>query len=177
MWVSCLNTSFTLKTEQESTLPFLDVPVNRKPDGSLWHKVYKNAMHTHLYPYSCSRNQPSQKCYSLLTLTWQANIKYELPSTFQTPDGTIQHPKTTFRPTGYRNSMRLSTKDLSNIHDRVAATWNADHLWQDEHASGSITQNWCASQPKRMSHHQDKVEGGHDTYCHPNHKSWQVCST
>jgi len=36
-----------MKTEQDSTLPFLDVAVNRKPGGSLWHKVYKTAMHTH----------------------------------------------------------------------------------------------------------------------------------
>jgi hypothetical protein len=73
-----------------------------------------NAMHTNLYLHSCSRNQPSQKCYSL--------IKYELQSTFQTPDGTIQHPKTTFRPTGYRYSMHLSSQDLSNIRDRLAPT-------------------------------------------------------
>jgi len=48
--VWCLYKPFTLKTEQYSTLPFLDVAVNRKPDGSLWHKVYRTAMHSHLIP-------------------------------------------------------------------------------------------------------------------------------
>ena len=40
--------SFTLIAEKDSTLPFLDVAVNREPDDSLWHKVYKTAISTYI---------------------------------------------------------------------------------------------------------------------------------
>jgi hypothetical protein len=40
---------FTMETESESYLPFLDLDIYRRPDGSLGHKVYRNPTHTNLY--------------------------------------------------------------------------------------------------------------------------------
>jgi hypothetical protein len=39
----------TMKTETEGHLPFLDIDIYRRPDGSLGHKVYCKSTHTNLY--------------------------------------------------------------------------------------------------------------------------------
>jgi hypothetical protein len=40
---------FTMETERDGHLPFLDTNIYRKPDGSLGHKVYRKPTHTNLY--------------------------------------------------------------------------------------------------------------------------------
>jgi hypothetical protein len=40
---------YTMETESEGHLPFLDLIIYRKPDGSLGHKVYCKPTHTNLY--------------------------------------------------------------------------------------------------------------------------------
>jgi hypothetical protein len=39
---------FTLEKEEDDHLPFLDIDIYRKPDGSLGHKVYRKTTHTNL---------------------------------------------------------------------------------------------------------------------------------
>jgi hypothetical protein len=37
---------FTMEKEEDGHLPFLDINIYRKPDGSLGHKVYRKPTHT-----------------------------------------------------------------------------------------------------------------------------------
>jgi hypothetical protein len=43
------NIKFTMKTERDGHLPFLDTDIYRRPDGSLGHTVYRKHTHTNLY--------------------------------------------------------------------------------------------------------------------------------
>ncbi|XP_021918637.1 uncharacterized protein LOC110829329 [Zootermopsis nevadensis] len=52
---------FTMETEKNGHLPFLDIDIHRKPDGSLVHKVYRKSTHTDFYLNSNSHHHPSNK--------------------------------------------------------------------------------------------------------------------
>jgi hypothetical protein len=52
---------FTMETESEGHLPFLDLDIYRRPDGSLGHKVYRKPSHTNLYLNAKSHLHPSNK--------------------------------------------------------------------------------------------------------------------
>jgi hypothetical protein len=55
------NIKFTMEVEQNGSLPFLDVLVSRRPDGSLGHSVYRKSTHTDLYLHAKSEHHPAQK--------------------------------------------------------------------------------------------------------------------
>jgi hypothetical protein len=59
---------FTMETESEGHLPFLDLDIYRRPDGSLAHKVYRKPTHTNLYLNVKSHHHPSNKQAALSTL-------------------------------------------------------------------------------------------------------------
>jgi hypothetical protein len=59
---------FTLEVEQNKTLPFLDVLVSRRPDGSLEYSAHRKSTHTKLYLYAKSEHHPAQKQAVLTTL-------------------------------------------------------------------------------------------------------------
>jgi hypothetical protein len=50
-----------METEIEGHLPFLDVGIYRRPDGSLGHNVYRKDTHPNLYLNAKSRYHPSIK--------------------------------------------------------------------------------------------------------------------
>jgi hypothetical protein len=54
--------------EHNGSLPFLDVLVGRRPDGSLGHSVYRKSTHTELYLHAKSKHHPAQKQAVLTTL-------------------------------------------------------------------------------------------------------------
>lgn len=54
------NIKFTVETEEESQLPFLDVMIIRKLDGSLGHTVYRKPSHTNRYLNASSHHHPAQ---------------------------------------------------------------------------------------------------------------------
>jgi hypothetical protein len=66
------NIIFTMDIEKNSSLPFLDVLVNRQYDGSLGHTVYRKPTHTDLYFHAISEHHPAQKRAILSALINQA---------------------------------------------------------------------------------------------------------
>jgi hypothetical protein len=61
-----------METKSEGHLPFLDLDIYRRPDGSLGHKVYRKHTHTNLYLIVNSHHHPSNKQAVLSTLIHRA---------------------------------------------------------------------------------------------------------
>jgi hypothetical protein len=66
------NIQFTMEMERDGHLPFLDIVIYHKPDGSLGHKVYHKPTHTNLYLNSKSHHHPSNKQAVLSMLVQKA---------------------------------------------------------------------------------------------------------
>jgi hypothetical protein len=66
------NTQFTMETETDGHIPFLDINVYKKPDGSLGHSVYRKHTHTHLHPNAKSLHHPANKQAVLSILVHRA---------------------------------------------------------------------------------------------------------
>ena len=62
---------FTMQKE-EGHLPFLDIDIYRKTDGSLGHKVYRKPTHTNLYLHQNSHHHPATKQSVLASLIRRA---------------------------------------------------------------------------------------------------------
>ena len=63
---------FTIETEKEGHLAFLDIDIYRKIDGTLGHKVYHKPTHTNLYLQQSSHHHPAQKQSVLTSLIHRA---------------------------------------------------------------------------------------------------------
>jgi len=63
---------FTMEIEKDGHLPFLDIDIYRKTDGSLGHKVYRKPTHTNLYLQQSSHHHPASKQSVLTSLTHRA---------------------------------------------------------------------------------------------------------
>jgi hypothetical protein len=66
------NIKFTMEKEEEGCLPFLDIMIHRKENGSLGHGVFRKKTHTDLYLNADSHYHPSQKRGVLTTLLHRA---------------------------------------------------------------------------------------------------------
>jgi hypothetical protein len=58
------NIQFTMEMERDGHLPFLDIDIYRRPDGSLGHRVYHKPTHTNLYLNSSSHHHQTSMPYS-----------------------------------------------------------------------------------------------------------------
>jgi hypothetical protein len=88
------------QSEQDRTLPFLDVLVSRRLDGTLGHTIYRKSTHTDLYLHAKSEHHPAHKRAVLTTLIRRAK-------TLCHPDSLgkeIQHLRDTFQRNGYSKS-------------------------------------------------------------------------
>jgi len=65
------NIQLTMQIE-EGHLPFLDIDIYRKTDGSLGHKVYQKPTHTNLYLHQKSHHHPANKHSVLSSLVHRA---------------------------------------------------------------------------------------------------------
>jgi hypothetical protein len=45
------NTLFSMEAERDSHVPFFDIDIYRRPNGSLGHKMYRKSTHTNLNLY------------------------------------------------------------------------------------------------------------------------------
>jgi hypothetical protein len=61
-----------MELEKDGHLPFLDINIYRKTDGSLGHKVYRKPTHTNLYLQQNSHHHPTNKHSILTTLVHRA---------------------------------------------------------------------------------------------------------
>jgi hypothetical protein len=86
-----------METERDSHLPFLDIDIHHKSDGSLGHKVYCKPTHTNLYLNSNSHHHPSNKQAVLSTLVHMARSLCDQESLH----GELEFLRTTFRQNGY----------------------------------------------------------------------------
>jgi hypothetical protein len=67
------NIQFTMEIEENGHLPFLDIDIYRKRDGSLGHKVYRKPTHTNLYLHQLSHHHPASKHSVLSSLIHRAH--------------------------------------------------------------------------------------------------------
>jgi hypothetical protein len=58
--------------KEEGQLPFLDIAIYRKTDGSIGHKVHRKPTHTNLYPHQNSHRHPANKQSVLASLIHRA---------------------------------------------------------------------------------------------------------
>ena len=98
----------TLMTSLETSdsLPFLDVLISKKTDGSLAHSVYRKPTHTHVhrYLYARSFHPASVKASVNRTLLQRAHIicdKEHLPNE-------LEHLNTVLKENGYKPNKRES---------------------------------------------------------------------
>ncbi|XP_046385940.1 uncharacterized protein LOC124155816 [Ischnura elegans] len=91
------NIRFTMETETNGELPFLDILIRRRGDGTLGHKVYRKPTHTDLYLNGQSHHHPSQKNAVLSSLIHRAK-KISDEDNLQ---GELKHLKKTFIDNGY----------------------------------------------------------------------------
>jgi hypothetical protein len=86
-----------METERVNHLPFLDIDIHRKPNGSLGHKVYRKPAHTNLYFNSNSHHRPFNKQVVPSTLVLMARPLCDQESLCSG----LEFLKTTFRQNGY----------------------------------------------------------------------------
>jgi hypothetical protein len=53
------NIRFTTETEEDNSLPFLNMLVKRKQNGTLGHTIYRKPMNTYLHLHASSHQHPS----------------------------------------------------------------------------------------------------------------------
>jgi hypothetical protein len=94
------NIKFTMEMEHNKSLPFLDVQVSKKPDGSLAHTVYRKPTHTDLKLHAKSEHHPAQKKRAVLTTIIQHARSI---CNTESLEGEMEHLKKTFKQNGYSN--------------------------------------------------------------------------
>ncbi|XP_023702614.1 uncharacterized protein LOC111861900, partial [Cryptotermes secundus] len=107
---------FTMETESEGHLPFLDIDIYRRPDGSLGHTVYRKPTHTNLYLNAKSHHHPSSKQAALSTLVHRARALCDQESL----RAELEFLKDIFRRNGYNDrkiDRALNRHPNSNQHD------------------------------------------------------------
>ena len=119
------NIQFTMEIEKDNSLPFLDIFIQRKEDGTLGHQVYRKPTHTDLYLNGLSHHHPSQKRAVISTLLHRANIVADKDSLPQE----IKHLRETFRRNGYTEreiSLAIIRTDAERKENRVESFLEPD---------------------------------------------------
>ena len=92
-----------MEKEKDQRIPFLDVMVNKRIDGSLGHEVYRKPTHTDRYLNAYSHHHPSQKASLMATLL---HCAYKL-SDAESLAKEKEHLMTTLKRNGYNREMIL----------------------------------------------------------------------
>ncbi|XP_076247886.1 LOW QUALITY PROTEIN: uncharacterized protein LOC143187549 [Calliopsis andreniformis] len=115
---------FTMETEtEEQTIPFLDVLVTRKPDGTLGHQVYRKPTHTNRCLPASSHHHSVQKNSVLSSLIHRAiNICEEehLPEE-------LNHIRNTLQQNGFsKNKINRTIDRILHPTDRPSTSDNKE---------------------------------------------------
>ena len=97
---------FTMETEQNQTISFLDVQVTRKADGTLAHTVHRKPTHTDRYLHSSSFHHPRFKSAVQNTLVRRAFNTCDQHSLKQE----LHHIKTSLQLNGYKKFNLIQPK-------------------------------------------------------------------
>jgi hypothetical protein len=111
-----------MKKEEVGHLPFLDIDIYRKPDGSLDHRVYCKPTHTNLYLHHNSHHHPSHKLSNAYLLIHTATAICDQDSL----NKELEFLTTVFKNNGYstqqiRRAMKLPTK-TAKTNDKPIST-------------------------------------------------------
>jgi hypothetical protein len=100
------NIQLTMEKEEDGHLPFLDIDIYRKPDGSVGCRVYRKPTHTNLYLHHNSHHHPSNKLSMLTSLIHRATAICDQDSLNQE----LEFLTTMFKNNGY------STQQISRAN-------------------------------------------------------------
>ncbi|XP_038066508.1 uncharacterized protein LOC119736566 [Patiria miniata] len=100
---------FTMETETSDSLPFLDVLISKRADGSLGHSVYRKPTHTDRYLNARSFHPPSVKTSVNRTLLRRAHII----SDDEHLQSELKHLNKVLRDNGYRPKNHSLAPDSS----------------------------------------------------------------
>jgi hypothetical protein len=111
-----------MEIEEEGHLPFLDIDIYRKTDGSLGHKVYRKPTHTNLYLHQNSHHHPANKQSVLASLIHRAKALCDEDSITQE----LEFLTTVFKDNGYshqqiRQAMEPATR-TPKTNDKPTST-------------------------------------------------------
>jgi hypothetical protein len=88
-----------MEQEENGSIPFLDVLITRKQDGTLGHKVFRKKTHTDNYLHAHSHHHPTQKMGVINTLA----IRETRISDEEHLHQEIAHLTKVFRGIGYKD--------------------------------------------------------------------------
>ena len=108
------NIKFTMELEVNESIPFLDVLLTRKDDGTLGHRVFRKKTHTKSYLRADSHHHPSQKIGVLNTL----GIRASRISDSEHLREENNHLTSIFKNIGYKS------KDIKNVLKRTMIKTN-----------------------------------------------------
>ena len=111
-----------MEKEEEGHLPFLDVDIYRKTDGSIWHNVYRKPTYISRYLHQNSHHHPANKQWVLASLTHRVKVVYAQDSLTQE----LEFLTTVFKDNGYstqltRRAMEPATRP-SKTNDKPTST-------------------------------------------------------
>ena len=116
------NIKFTIEIEEGGHLPFLDIDIYRKTDGSLGHKVYVKPTHTTLYLHQLSHHHPANKHLVLSSLIHRAKTLCDQDSLEQE----LSFLTTVFKNNGYsQQHIRraiFSARRIAKCNEKPTAT-------------------------------------------------------
>jgi hypothetical protein len=118
--------SSILELEENDSIPFLDVLINKKHDGILGHTVYRKKTHTENYLHTNSHHHPNQKLGVLKTLAMRAIRISDKEHFVKEKDHLI------FRNIGYNN------KDINNAINKAKEKMN---ITQKPHDNQTLNNN------------------------------------
>jgi len=116
------NIQFTMEKEEEGHLPFQDIDIYRKTDGSLEHKVYWKPIHTSHYLHQNLHHHPANKKSVLASLIHRAKALSDQDSLTQE----LEFLTTVFKENGYspqqiQQAMELVTR-AAKTNDKPTST-------------------------------------------------------
>jgi hypothetical protein len=103
---------FVMELEDEEHLPFLDIDVYRRPDGTLGHRIYRKPTHMKLYIHRMFHYHPSNKHAMLATPVFRARAICDEDSL----DEALEFLKTSFRKNCH------SLKQIQRVFSRKEET-------------------------------------------------------